>query len=54
MDKTNPEHPRYIAQHSYYRDLVTKLIGTHESEVKAIQDKPITTFDKIELLEALQ
>ena len=48
------EHPRNIAQHAYYRDLVTKLLPTHEAEVTAIQDKPITTFEKIQLLEALQ
>jgi hypothetical protein len=48
------QHPRYINQFGYYRELVTKFLGTHEAEVKAIQDKPITTFEKIELLEALQ
>lgn len=54
MDKQNPDHPRFTRQHSYYRDLVTKLLGTHEAEVTAIQDKSITTFEKIQLLEALQ
>jgi hypothetical protein len=47
-------HPRYTAQHSYQRDLVTKLIGTHEAEVIAIDAQPITIFEKIQLLEALQ
>jgi hypothetical protein len=47
-------HPRYTQQHSYYRDLVTKFLSTHEAEVKAIERKPITTFEKIQLLEALQ
>ena len=48
------DHPRNTEQHSYYLDLVNKLRPTHEAEVLAIQAQPITTFDKITLLEALQ
>jgi hypothetical protein len=55
MDKNNPDHPRFNAQHSYCRDLVTKLIGTHEAEVKAIDAQQfITLFEKVQLLEALE
>jgi hypothetical protein len=51
---SDTDHPRFTSQHSYYRDLVTQLLPTHEAEVTAIQDKPITTIEKIQLLEALQ
>ena len=51
---SDSDHPRFTAQHSYYRDLVAKLLPTHEAAVKAIEDQPITTFEKITLLEALQ
>jgi hypothetical protein len=49
-----PDDVRNTDQHGYYRDLVSKLLPTHEAEVKAIEDQPITTFEKIKLLEALQ
>lgn len=48
---TDTNHPRFTNQHGYYRETFTKLLAVNPAKAEEIQAMPITTADKIVLIE---
>ena len=48
---TDNNHPRFTNQHGYYREVFSKLFASNPTKAEEIQAMPITSYDKIVLLE---